>query len=206
MRLPRFVGLADLGVVTVVAVALFLPNREMYAGPAFKGDDAKTFALALAEAKTIARPQDGAAIEELSRQLGEVGFKDWAIEAALIGSDRGKGSPTRWRALLATSVAFVDRLDVKEALDYANMSLSECESSRASGAAGACPSWEEVRMKLYQQHLDAGVKSGIDPRRDPMGFRRAGESALRSIRLKTNVPPSPSNSGSAGTASGSGGK
>jgi hypothetical protein len=38
-------------------------------------------------------------------------------------------------------------------------------------------------MKLYQQHLDAGVKSGIDPHHDPRGFRKAGEAALRQIHL-----------------------
>jgi hypothetical protein len=41
-------------------------------------------------------------------------------------------------------------------------------------------------MKLYQQNLDAGVKSGIDPHRGPeaaKAFRRAGEGALRQIRL-----------------------
>ena len=64
------------------------------------------------------------------------------------------------------------------ALDYANRALTACHES-----ADACPSWEEIRMKLYQQHLDAGVKSGIDPRRDPKGFRAAGEAGLRSIRL-----------------------
>ena len=55
-------------------------------------------------------------------------------------------------------------------------------------------------MTLYQQHLDAGVKSGIDPRRDPKGFRAAGEAGLRSIRLNSSEKentPAPSGSGSA---------
>jgi len=41
-------------------------------------------------------------------------------------------------------------------------------------------------MKLYQEHLDAGVASGIDPHKGPdavRAFRRAGERALRQIRL-----------------------
>jgi hypothetical protein len=46
------------------------------------------------------------------------------------------------------------------------------------------------------------VKSKVDPRRDPAGFRRAGESALRSIyigdRDDRTVTPG---SGSAGSAS-----
>jgi hypothetical protein len=188
MHLSRFVGLVDLAVAAVVLVMVVLPPREMYAGPAQKGPPAEAFAVALAEARTMAHPDDGAAVDELSRRLGAAGFKDWAIEAALRGSERAKLSPSRWRALLAASVAFVDRLDVVPALDYANRALSACQNVEATGdgRSAACPSWEEVRMKLYQQHLDAGVKSGIDPRRGPeaaKAFRRAGESALRQIHL-----------------------
>jgi hypothetical protein len=181
MQLHRFVGLIDLGIATVVLVTVLLPAREMYASAAQKGTEPEQFALALAEARTMAHPDDGAAIDELSRRLGAADFKDWAIEAAVHGGERAKQSPTRWRALLATSVAFVDRLDVVPALDYANRALSACEDQQP-----ACPSWEQVRMKLYQQHLDAGVASGIDPRRGPeaaKAFRRAGEGALRQIHL-----------------------
>lgn len=181
MRLSRFVGFIDLGVAAVVLMTLVLPRREMYASSAHTGTDPEQFALALAEARTMAHADDGAAIDDLSRRLGLVGEKDWAIEVAVHGSDRARQSPTRWRALLAASVAFVDRLDVVPALDYANRALSACEDP-----AAACPSWEQIRMKLYQEHLDAGVKSGIDPHRGPeaaRAFRHAGESALRQIHL-----------------------
>jgi hypothetical protein len=56
-------------------------------------------------------------------------------------------------------------------------------------------------MRLYQQHLDAGVKSGIDPRRDPKGFRAAGEAGLRSIRLNSNESESSSVPSGSGTGS-----
>jgi hypothetical protein len=192
MAFPRF-NLVDLAVATVVAVAFFLPAREMYASNAIKGDP---FALALAEARTMARPGDGIAAEDFTRKLGEAGMKDWAIEASTRLSDRGKDSPTRWHALVAASVAYVDKLDVVPALDYANRALAACESAREKGDAAACPTWEEVRMRLYQQHLDAGVKSGIDPKVDPKGFRRAGEAGLRQIRINgapaVPTPPAPS--------------
>jgi hypothetical protein len=181
MRLSRYVGIIDLGVATVVLVTLVLPAREMYASAVGAGSDAAQFALALAEARTMARTDDGAAVDDLSRRLGAAGEKDWAIEIAVRGSERAQRSPTRWRALLAASVALVDRLDVVPALDYTNRALSACDDHPE-----ACPSWEQVRMKLYQEHLDAGVKSGIDPHRGPaaaQAFRRAGESALRRIYL-----------------------
>lgn len=185
MKLPRFVGLVDLAIATVVAVAIVLPAREMYASSVFKADDAQQFQAALAEARTIATPRDGMAVEDLGRRLGEAGQRDWAVEATVRASDRAKDSPTRWRALLAASVAYIDRLDVVPALDYANRAVTACHSAQEAGDAAACPSWEEIRMVLYQKHLDAGVKSGIDPRRDPNGFRKAGESALLQIHLGT---------------------
>lgn len=181
MRLSRYVGFIDLGVATVVLVTLVLPAREMYASAVGAGSDADQFALALAEARTMARPDDGGAIDDLSRRLGAAGEKDWAIEIATRGSERARSSPTHWRALLAASVALVDRLDVVPALDYANRALAACDAHTE-----ACPSWERIRTELYQEHLDAGVSSGIDPRRGPeaaQAFRRAAESALRQIHL-----------------------
>jgi len=183
MQLRRYFGLVDLAIATVVVVAVLLPAREMYASEAIKGDAPAQFAVALAEARVIARPGDGKAVEDFAQKLGAAGMKDWAVEASVRASERAKESPTRWRALLAASVAYVDRLDVVPALDYANRALAACEIAREKGDATACPSWEQVRMRLYQQHLDAGVKSGIDPHTNPEGFRRAGESALRQIRL-----------------------
>src|SRR5512140_1999261 len=124
MQLPRFVGLVDLGIAAVLVVLVVLPAREMYASPVIKGDEPQQFALALAEARTIARPGDGQAVEDFTRKLDEANQKDWAIDAAVAASDRAKDSPTRWRALLATSTAYVDRLDVVPGLDYASRALS----------------------------------------------------------------------------------
>ena len=181
MQLRRFVGFIDIGVASVLLVAIALPPREMYATAAQKGTEAEQFGLALAEAHTMAHPDDGAATDELSRRLGVAGFKDWALESALRGSERAKQSPSRWRALMAASVAFGDRNDAVPALDYANRALSACDDQPA-----ACPAYEQVRMKQYQQQLDAGVAAGIDPRLGPeavRAFRRAGESGLRQIHL-----------------------
>jgi hypothetical protein len=190
MQLHRTVGLIDLGVATIVVLSLVMPAREMYASSAQKADEAGQFALAQAEARMLARPDDGAAVDELSRRLGIAGFKDWAIEVAMRGSERAKQSPTRWRALLATSDAFLDRArtcahcwrtDVVAALDYATRALSACEDQPP-----ACPAWEKTRISLDQRRLDAGVKSGIDPHRGPQAaaeFHRIWEGALRPIRL-----------------------
>lgn len=198
MALRQYVGLLDIAVAVVVAVAIFLPPREMQAQNAIKGDE---FAVGLAEARTFARPGDGAAAEDFTRKLGEAGMKDWAVETSVRLADADKNSPTRWRALIAASVAHIEKVDVKPALEYANMAISACESAREKDAT-ACPSFEEVRMRFYQQHLEAGVKSGIDPKVDPAGFRKAGQSGLRQIYIGPNQPVIHTGSGSAGGSGG----
>src|ERR1044072_8576509 len=85
MQLQRFVGLVDLGVLTVVVVTLVLPAREMYAGPAYKASEAERFTVALAEARSMARPDDGAAVDELSRRAGGA-----RAQGAAAGGERGR--------------------------------------------------------------------------------------------------------------------
>jgi len=201
MQLRRFVGFVDIGIAVMVLFALLLPAREMFASAASKGTEAQQFGLALAEARTLAHPDDGAAVSELARRLGAAGFKDWAVEVALHGGERARQSPTRWRALLAASVAFTDRIDVVPALDYANRAIASCEDHRP-----ACPTWEQVRMEQYQRHLDAGVKSGIDPRRGPeaaKAFRQAGEAGLRQIYVGGHTGERPIAAPATGSGSGS---
>jgi len=183
MKLPRFIGLVDLAVLVVVIAAILLPPRPMEASDAIKGSDAERFALAFTEAQSIASPASGAKAAELAERLGRAGHKDWAVEAAAEGAERAKGSPDRWRALSAVSVAYIDRLDVRPALSYIEMALEECKAHRDS-----CRDWDLQRLDLYHQHLDAGVKSGIDPHKDPVGFSKAAERTFRSVRLTPTRP------------------
>jgi len=76
MKLWRNLGLVDLAVATVVAVLILLPGRQHYTSPLYKGDDAAQFAVALAEARTLANPGDGAALADLTRLFGDAGYKD----------------------------------------------------------------------------------------------------------------------------------
>ena len=189
----RTFGLVDLGVTAVVAVAIFLPAREMTAQAAIKGDD---FSLALAEARTEAHPGDGAAIEDFTRKLGDAGMKDWAVESAVRMADKAKDSPTRWRALIAASVAYIEKVEAVPALDYANKAIEACQAAAQVDAA-TCPNFELVRMQFYQQHLDAGVSAGIDPKVNPKAFREAGQSKIRQFHIGPSVPVIHAGSGSA---------
>lgn len=206
MRFVRYVSLIDVVTAVMVLFVLVLPARTMLAAPAASGTEAERYRLALSEARAIDDRKDGELISELSRRLGEAGFRDWAVEAAARGVVDAADSPSRWRALLATSVAYVERLDAKPALEYANRALAACAAAKAIDER-VCPSWEEVRMDLYARHLDAGVKSGIDPHKDPSGFRRAGESGLRTIHIgdqKESAAPAPAAETKPAAAAGSG--
>jgi hypothetical protein len=185
MKLPRFVGLVDLAVLVSLAIAVPILSspRPMQASDAIKGTDAEQFALAHAEAQAIANPTSGAKLAELAERVGNAGYKDWAIETAVDGAERAKQSPDRWRVLAAASVAYVDRIDVHPALEHIDAAIAACEANRE-----ACPSWEQLRMGFYRQHLAAGIASGIDPRKDPVGFRNAGERGLRPVRLSPAHP------------------
>src|SRR5689334_12065205 len=149
MELRRYVGLVDLGVLTILVAAVVFPPREMYADSAVKATPEERFGLALAEAKQIVHPELPAHVDHLSDTLGQLGFKDWAIEVALDGSERTKGAPNYWQTQLATSVAYVDRLDAKNALKWAVEAYKSCGKA---GDAG-CPGWEKTRLEIYRDHL-----------------------------------------------------
>ncbi len=182
MQVTRFVGLVDIAMIVVLLVFVILPPRPQYMVPAIAGTEQAHFAIALAEARTIARPTDGTAVDDLVTKLSEAGQKDWAIDFAVLESDRMKGQPDRWKALMAASTVFVARFDVVPGLDFANRALIACDSAQAKDPA-SCPSPDQVRMQLYTANLTASVKSGFNPRTDRDKFQKAGESALLQIHL-----------------------
>ncbi|MEZ4366363.1 MAG: hypothetical protein R2939_08740 [Kofleriaceae bacterium] len=176
MRLPRHVSLVDLSVAALAVIAVAMPARTTAAVPAYEADAA--LALARAEARTFVHADDGQAAADLTRALVTSRQYDWAVDRAHALAAAQQGAPQRWRTLLAASVAHAERLEAAEALTWAERSLDACAGARAS-----CPSWEEVRVQLYADHLDAGVRSGIDPKVDPAGFRRAAEAGAGAVRL-----------------------
>ncbi len=201
MAARRFVSITDIVVAVVALVAIFLPARPLEGVSAAKGDDDARFALAAAEARVRATPSNGAAAEELSRRLVDAGETDFAVEAPAAAVVAMRDAPTRWRAQIAVARAYAEMREVKEAFEWAQRALNGCHDV----GEPACPSFEEVRLDLYASHLEAGIESGIDPKVDPDGFRKAGERALHMVHLTNNPqtnPPTTTGSGS-GSASGS---
>ncbi len=190
MRFVRYVSLVDVVVLVMALFILWLPPRQLHVVWA-ANVDAERYALAIAEARVQddqGRPErDGMLTAELVRRLSKAGFQDWAVETGVRGAAALDKALSQWRVLLATSVAYLDRLEPTPALEYAQRALAACAAARDRDER-VCPAWEEVRMDVYTQHLAAGVASGIDPRKDPRGFRRAGEAALRTIRVRDQAP------------------
>jgi hypothetical protein len=185
MRIHRFLSLTDLVVVTVVAVAIFLPDRPVYAVDAYKLDDDARADLAAAEAVAQARPDDGFAAAELSRRLSRAKQLDWAVEVARDGAERA-GDASRWRARLAVAEAFADRTDIQRAFEGAELALETCV-----GAGPACPGWERLKIELFLNYLEAGIKSGIDPRKQPKAFRKAASKSMIMVDIDGVTPGIP---------------
>ena len=79
MRIHRFLTLTDLVVFVVVAVAIFLPKRPLYAVDTYRLDVDARADLASAEAIAFARPDDGAAAADHARMLARAGQTDNAF-------------------------------------------------------------------------------------------------------------------------------
>ena len=80
------------------------------------------------QAELQTAPDRGAAAEQLAGLLASAGQTDWALRVA----SQAAVEPTttdRWRALLGVSGVHAERLEVKDAYEWAQKALTSCESS-----------------------------------------------------------------------------
>jgi hypothetical protein len=185
------VGILDLCATIVVLAVIVLPERSVTVGHAYEPDPERVRAIALEQARLAMDPANDEAADRLAELLTEVGQTDWAVQVA---SSAAKSSErVSWRALLAVSIAHAERIEVVEAHRFAMLALDAC---LASGPE-QCPADERERLSLYFSQLDAGVKSGINPRIDPAGYHRAVLAAMRIVRFRSpnselrDPPPAP---------------
>jgi hypothetical protein len=181
------IGILDITAALVVLVVMLLPARSVTVRPAYGDDAERVREIELAQARLAADPGDGEAAYALVKHLLESGHTDWALRVAgnASGLDGGRGS---WRALLAISAAHAQRIEIEDAARFAQRALEACQATEHD-----CPSYEEVRLQLYKQQLEAGlgaIERGVDPRRQPAEFREALETGLRAVRIEA-APPGP---------------
>lgn len=170
--MPFRVSILDLTAAIVVLVAIFLPDRGVNVVSAYEADRDTNHKIALYQAALAKDPKDAAMAARLSQLLIDVKQSDWAVQVASEAADDKRGDA--WRALLAASMAHAERVEVNRAHEFAERALSAC---RQAGSIH-CPVHEEARLAAYFAQLEAGAKSGIDPRIDPRGYEQA---VLRSM-------------------------
>lgn len=180
--MPFRVSVLDLTVAVVVLVAIFLPDRGLHVVRAYEAESDTNHEIALYQSALAVEPHDGEAAARLSQLFIDVKQSDWAIQVAAAAVDDKRGDA--WRALLAVSMAHAERVEVAQAHEFAERALSEC---RRSGREH-CPVHEEARLAVYFDQLEAGAKSGIDPRVDPRGYEQAVFSKMRMIRFRGATP------------------
>ncbi|MBK9072610.1 MAG: hypothetical protein IPL79_16670 [Myxococcales bacterium] len=204
MKFPRWMSWFDVGAIVIMVTLPFMPGSVHYAESgalaAFRGttDSAEVrWRVVMAQARNEVKPTAGHTVQ-LVGALTSASYGDWAVDEAHRGVAAAQAvSRNEWREAFAVSEAYADRLEPLPALAWAQRAQALCaaaagatgvgsqpgDSSEASlMAAGICPTSWGPRLSEYIRAFEAGVASGIDPRRNPNGFRAAGESALRVIR------------------------
>ncbi|MBI4510797.1 MAG: hypothetical protein HY698_14280 [Deltaproteobacteria bacterium] len=172
------VGLIDIGAAGVVLVAILLPAPDQKIEQIFAAESALAEEIATAQADLARGPQRGATVERLAGLLVMAGQSDWAIRAAADVAARDDARD-RWRASLAVSAAHVERWEISPAHEWAQKALEACNVGSEE-----CPVYEHVRLMTYARALEAGVRSGIDPRTDPRAFEDAVRRELPTIRVQ----------------------
>lgn len=186
MALPRWMSLFDIGAIAVLAL---LPlaggstyRAESAALAAFRGktDPAQVrWRVVMAQARAVVAPNTEHAVG-LVGALTSASYGDWAVNEAHLAA-AAEGPQPGWREAFLVSEAYADRLEPQPALAWANYARALCLTAGEGGAQRCPPDWMP-RVDAYIKAFEAGVASGIDPRRNPAEFRAAGEAALRIIR------------------------
>ncbi len=183
--MPFRIGILDIAAAIVLLVVLFIPGRAAKVDRAYEAQDQELREIALHQARLAADPSDAESAVKLAELLTTVGQTDWAVQVA--GEASQHSADSAWRALLAISIAHAERIEVGPAHEYARQALEACEALGIGPAL--CPASEHARLSVYHDQLEAGVRSGIDPRIDPNGFQKAVLRAVIMVRVRDGTPP-----------------
>lgn len=166
-------GILDVTAVVTVLIAILLPERSTFVEDGYARDveaelPEKRARVATLQGRLAEAPGDGAAADQLSQLLVDMGQHDMALRVA--GAAAQVPTPSTWRSLLAVSSVHAERIEIEDAHAYAARALEACQAADAR-----CAAHEDVRLQLYFEQLEAGVAaiaSGADPRVAPEEFRR----------------------------------
>jgi len=160
-------------VVTLFVVLLPAPSREV--NPEFEGASRETLEkVAALQAQTVAKPDDLESVVALTDELVALGSLEAALRTVLGPAERQQGS---WQVQLAAADAWVQDLEFKQALPYADAAVTACKDDATCSA-----DWK-VRLRMYQTVIARVVAENIDARRDPDKLRRIVAEVSPTIHL-----------------------
>lgn len=173
-------GVLDIVAAGALLVVLVLPSpsREVKALYGYTNAAAAVTPSQIAEAQAeVARdPASGAAAARLAELLVRARQTDWAVRAAVRPATHDAAD--RWRALVALSAAYIDRLEIRSALEWAVRAIEACDAEGAQ-----CADYQHARLDMYHQALRAAFDSHIDPKVNRKGFAEAAQKAVPIIRV-----------------------
>ena len=185
--MPFRIGVLDIAAAIVLLVVLIIPGRASQIDRAYQAEGEQLREIALHQARLAADPGDAESAAKLAELLTATGQTDWAVQVA--GEASQHSATSAWRALLAISTAHAERIEVLPAHEYARRALEACEALGIG--PDRCPAPEHARLSVYHDQLEAGVRSGINPRTDPQGFQEAILRAVIMVRVRGATPPEP---------------
>ncbi len=169
----------ELLLVGLAALVVLMPRPTLDAEPALKASSIELEEVARLEDLRAAKPTDVDAACELADAYLRFDHPEWSLQALEQFGDHK--SP---RVHLLRSIARADRFDVKVGHDEALRGLALCKEAPA-----ACPDVVRQKLQLIEEPLGALVKSGVDPRKDPLAARTAIGKALHHTKgLPAPVP------------------
>ena len=165
-------------VITLFVVLLPSPTREVRVE--FENAPRETLELVAAlQAQTVARPDDLDTVVELTDVLIELGSLEAALRTVLGPADKLTGA---WQVQLAAADAWVQDLEFKQALPYADAAVAACKGD------ATCSSERAIRLAMFQNVISRVAKSNIDPRRQPEELRRLVAEVSPTIHLSDPDP------------------
>lgn len=174
------VGVLDIVAAGALLVVLVLPSpsREIRALYGYTNAAAAVTPAQIAEAQAeVARdPASGGAAARLAELLVRARQTDWAVRAAVRPAT--ESGADRWRALVALSAAYIDRLEIRAALESAVRAIEACDADGAE-----CADFQHARLDMYHAALRAAYESQIDPKVNKKGFAEAANRAVPIIRV-----------------------
>ena len=157
----------DITVAIFVVIMMLLPAQIFHIKPLNEGLEAASERISMAQSRITLNPEHETAIEHIEQfadLLGELGYPAWSIRVVAEAIQLSKVF-NDWHLYRALATAYAYQRDADLIMYWMTQAFTDCVTS------DSCKMHEQVRMSIYLQQIAAAIDSGLDPKRDPKGFR-----------------------------------